>query len=66
MCLAFLRIDYFVQREEMEQDAQEKIEETKDDIDEAVHNPVGPLFSIAISCGPERPALDCSSSTQEP
>ena len=43
--------DFFntAQREEMEQDAEEKMEETKEDIDEAVHNPVSPCSSREVS-----------------
>lgn len=33
----------------MEQDAEEKMEETKEDIDEAVQNPVSPCSIRAVS-----------------
>ena len=36
------------QKEEIEQEAQEKIEDTKHDIDEAAHNPVSSLACYCI------------------
>lgn len=50
---------FFPQKEEIEQEAQEKIEDTKHDIDEAAHNPVSSLacYYIMLSmdvCCPQR------------
>ena len=48
----------------MEEDAQEKMEETKEDIDEVVHNPVSSVSSVAVSCALEHPDVDFSSRTR--
>ena len=49
----------------MEQDAEEKMEETKEDIDEAVHNPVSTCSIKALSCAAESlvRAARCTSHT---